>query len=315
MEKTADLEDLTSRIGSLSPALQRVGHFIDRNRFDVMTKSAAELGIVTGTSDATVIRAVQALGFSGLSALRRALRDAFNAEGTLSTNFTHTLTDLAEGAEDAIDSVFGIHLETLASLSGGPGRERIAAAVALLARAERIVVFGLGPSGHLAGYAALSLARAGRAAFALTAGGTTLADELLALRRGDALLVLAHGRAYGEAGAAIAEARRLGVPVAVVTDSLDERLAARAEVVVPVMRGRAGRVALNGAAFVCLEAIVLGVSAVEPARSLGGLTRLESLRRSIGGGWTELLAAEESAAPPAAEAPSRPLPAPDGDPS
>ena len=67
---TARLEE---RMAMLSASSQRVAAYIDANRFEALTKSAAELAWAIGTSDATVIRTVQALGFSGLPELKREL--------------------------------------------------------------------------------------------------------------------------------------------------------------------------------------------------------------------------------------------------
>lgn len=48
---------------TLAPAARRVVQFIDQNRLSVLASSAAQLAASIGTSDATVVRTVQALGF------------------------------------------------------------------------------------------------------------------------------------------------------------------------------------------------------------------------------------------------------------
>ncbi|HEY4250381.1 MAG TPA: MurR/RpiR family transcriptional regulator [Roseomonas sp.] len=274
---------------ALTPSFQRVAAFVDQNRLEALTMSAAEMGEATGTSDATVIRAVQALGFTGLPELRRVLRAALESGGSPADNMRRTFSDIESGAESAVDLVLATHLDAVAGLRAGAGRAQISMAVALLSRAQRIVAFGLGPSAHLARYASHSLLRNGRATAVLDAGGKAHADQLLTLRDGDALLMLAYGRAYAEAGAAIAEARRLQLPIVLLTDSLEGKLARHADVIVPVRRGQAERVALHGATFVCLEAIALGIAASDTARSMEGLKRLGGLRRLVAGGWSAAL--------------------------
>src|SRR5258708_2144367 len=83
----------------------------------------------------------------------------------------------------------------------------IAAAVAALQPCNRVVVFGIGPSAPIAGYVLIMLQRCGRQGFALDATGLALADQLLQLRSGDGLLVLAYGQPYREVEAVFAEAR------------------------------------------------------------------------------------------------------------
>ncbi len=127
------------------------------------------------------------------------------------------------------------------------------------------------------------LTRNGRPARTLDATGVALADQLIALREGDALLILAYGRAYREVVATFAEARQLRLPTVLVTDSLDGKLARKAEVVIPAKRGRANRVALHGTTLVVLEAIVLGLAASDRKRAMDALRRLNDLRAEVTG--------------------------------
>src|SRR5262249_14765281 len=125
------------------------------------------------------------------------------------------------------------------------------------------------------------LGRNGRRARTLDASGSALADQLLALTDASAVLMLAYGRAYREAATTIAEARRLKLPIVLISDSLDDRLTRAADVVVSVPRGRPDQVALHGATLVCLEAIILGLAASERDAALASLERLNGLRKSI----------------------------------
>ncbi len=281
-------ERLRRRAQSLSPAARRVLELIDRNRATALASSAAELAAMAGTSDATVVRAVQALGFSGLPDLKQALAATLDARATPADAMRHTLEEVGPRAEHAVDLVLETHREAMRALETPAVRERISAAVAVLHAAARILVFGIGPSAELARYTSLLLARSGRQARALDATGIAMADQLLDLRAGDALLVLAYGRSYREVVAAFAEASRLGLPIVLVTDSLEERLRRQAKVVIPVQRGRAERIALHGATLVLLEALVLALAASDREQALGTLERLNGLRAAVSGARLDL---------------------------
>lgn len=67
-------ERLKKRRDQLSPGLVTVADYIDGHRHAVLSKSALEIAFDTGTSDATVIRAIQALGFRGLIDLKETLK-------------------------------------------------------------------------------------------------------------------------------------------------------------------------------------------------------------------------------------------------
>jgi DNA-binding MurR/RpiR family transcriptional regulator len=269
----------------LSPAARRVARFLEQNPPLALALSASELAARTATSDATVIRTVQALGFAGLPELKRALAAALaGPPPDPGEALRRTLAEAGADAARAVDMVLETQREALEALAAPDSRATLRAAVAALHPARRILVFGLGPSAALARALALLLGRAGRAARALDASGLALADQMLDLAPGDALLVLAYGRAYREVVALFAEARRLGLPLVLVTDSLDRSLARHADVVVPARRGRARRVALHGATLVALEAVALGLAAMDGPRALAALDRLNDLRAAIAGG-------------------------------
>ena len=289
MNEQKDVDDLfAARLaacgGSLPPAIRRVALYVDANRAAVLASSAMDLASRTGTSDATVIRAVQALGFAGLGALKQALLVSVERPSTLADDMRRTLDDTGEDTGRAIGLVFDAHEEALQGLRLPGTRELIVAAVAALHPARRIAVFGIGPSAALSSYVVTLLARTGRRSLALNTTGAMLADQLLDLRPGDALLVLAYGQAYPEVIAVFAEARRLDLSVVLVTDSLDRRLARFAKVVLPARRGRAERVALHGATLVCLEALVLGLAAAGRTDAVSTLERLHRLRGATRGG-------------------------------
>jgi len=278
-------ERLATAIPALSPAARRVARFLNENRALALALSAMELAARTGTSDATVVRAVQALGFAGLPDLKRDLAAALAAPpANPAEAMRSTLAEAGEESGRAVDLAIDTQREAVEALATPEGRATLQHAVRCLHPARRVLVFGIGPSAALARYLAALLMRAGRATQALDASGIALADQMLDLRQGDALLVLAYGRAYREVVALFGEARRLALPIVLVTDSLDRSLARHADVVVPARRGRARRVALHGATLVALEAIALGLAAMDGERALASLDRLNDLRAAIAGG-------------------------------
>ena len=66
-------ERYRARAAGLSPQLQAVVRYIHENREAVVEATAMEIAAATQSSDATVVRAVQALGFAGLRDLKKTL--------------------------------------------------------------------------------------------------------------------------------------------------------------------------------------------------------------------------------------------------
>jgi DNA-binding MurR/RpiR family transcriptional regulator len=267
---------------SLSPSAARVASYLDRNRAAVLASSAAQIAAQLGTSDATVIRAVQALGFDGLSDLKQALAASLDDHRTPAADMRRTLAGVGENAGQAIDAVLEAHREGMEALRTEDGRAAILAAITTLHPAARIGVFGIGPSAHLARYLAFQLTRSGRCSFLLDATGWALADQLLGLQANDAVLLLAYGQPYREVQAVMAEARRLGLPVVLVTDTETSAMARQATVVLLARRGRANQVALHATTLMALEAVILGLAAAERDHALQQLANLDRLRKLIG---------------------------------
>lgn len=275
---------IRARMNGLPPSLVRVLEYIDANRLDAMTMSAVELGAVIGTSDASVIRAVKALGFDGFKDLKRELAATLGHGQSAADNMARTFMGIDDTHDAAIERVLEDHGAALAALASPEARAQMSAAVKLLAAARRIGIFGLGPSSYLARYFALQLTRSGRPTHVFDGSGSPFADQLLGMPDVDVVVMLAYGRPYKEATACIAEARRFRKRILLITDFTEKGLASHATTVVNVHRGQAGRVALHGATLVCLEAMMLALAHRNKDRSVTTLERLNELRKSIGKG-------------------------------
>ena len=270
-----------TRFEDLSPTVKKVVTHIDANRLAVLSTSAADLGAAVGASDATVIRAVRALGFDGLADLRQAVAASLEAPSGPLENLRLTNAEVGQGAEAAISAVLETHREAMRDLDDPGVKETLARAVGVLNAVQKVFVFGIGPSAALSEYVAFLLNRHGRKGRALNATGNGLADQLLELQPGDGLLALAYGQTYAEIVVVFEEAKRLRLPIVLVTDSLEPKLASQADVVVPARRGRQERIALHGVTLIVLEAIVLGLALSRPEDALKSLVKMGSLRQRL----------------------------------
>jgi DNA-binding MurR/RpiR family transcriptional regulator len=269
----------------LTPAMLRAAHFIDQNRADVLLCSAAELARLTHASDATIVRTAQALGFEGLAGMRAALAASLGSTASpVQAELLTSLDGVGADVDRAVAKVLGNEERSLKTLRSKKVAALIADAVRILAGARRIAVFGMGPTGYIAGYFCERLRRNGLRQILLNQSGGRLADQLLDLEPGDALLMLAYGKPYREAAAAIGEAQRLKLPIVLVSDSLDHSLARHADLIVPAPRSNRDQISLHGGTVICLEAIAFGLAAVDPDRASRSVQRLSILRSKIANG-------------------------------
>ncbi|MGL4967379.1 MAG: MurR/RpiR family transcriptional regulator [Inquilinus sp.] len=271
--------------GRLSPAEQRVARFLVEQKEAVLLCSAAEIAARAGTSDATVVRTARSLGFEGLSQLREALLADLTGATTPGSRMRRTLDVAGEDAVGALRHVLSIHREATEVLAAPEFQQPFARAVETLATARRRHVFGIGPSGSLAEYAALQFNRIGLPSEALAATGIGLADRLLRLAEGDALILIAYAPIYREVAGTLDVAERHRVPVLLVSDSLGPFVHGRVAEILPVPRGRADHLAMHAGTMLLIEALVVALAARDRERALAGLETLGALRGEIDKLW------------------------------
>jgi DNA-binding MurR/RpiR family transcriptional regulator len=120
-------------------------------------------------------------------------------------------------------------------------------------------------------FASLQFNRIGLTSTALSASGVALADRLLALGEGDAVLMIAYAPLHREIEIVIERARQFGNPIVLVSDSLGPFVA---EHIAEVLRYRVdGRII-----WPC-------IAARDRATAIASLESLSALRRTIDNTW------------------------------
>jgi DNA-binding MurR/RpiR family transcriptional regulator len=276
-------ERVVAGLQGLSPAETKVARFFQENREEVMVASASALASKIGTSDATVIRATQALGYAGLDELRQQLAAELRMNLSPASRLARTLGEVGDDARSAFGMTLDIHIKALEDLRRDVSPKLFQTAVDRLVDARRIAIFGIGPSSAIADYFAIQLGRFGIEAHCLTQTGLLLADGLHRLREGDLVVILAYSRVYQELEALLDRARRLGLATILLTDTLGAALQKRVDLILPVERGRADQLSMHTATLGLIEALLVGVAAKHPAETIANLKSLNDLRAQLVG--------------------------------
>jgi len=275
-------ERYRARAPSLSSSLQSVARYIHDNREAILDATAMEIADATHTSDATVVRAVQALGFAGLRDLKTTLKAWFGPAMNSEEKMSVTVSELSCDINSGIDFVLGGHKRACDALSEPHNRQAVAQAVAMLIDARQVALFGINASGILADYSARLFTRIGIPAVTLNRSGIALAEQLITLQRGDVLIMMAQKSAHKEGLTTLKEAKRLGMPVILLTNALDSAFAKEADVIINVPRGgENGRMPLHGTVLVCLEMLILSVASATSSRTVKTMKRIQDLNRSL----------------------------------
>jgi DNA-binding MurR/RpiR family transcriptional regulator len=276
-------ERVASRLDRMSPAEQRVARVFQENPEEVLYASAAELAAKAATSDATVVRATKALGFSGMEELRRVLAAELKQALSPARRLAETLKEVGDDLQAAFDKTLDIHLSTIGDLRRDIAPDTFRQAVELICGAKRIAAFGLGPSSAIAAYLAIQLSRFGIDAISLTRAGLLFADDLATLRQGDLVVILAYSRIYPEVSALLDEADRLRLKRILVTDTLGAALRRRVDFTLTVARGRTDMLSMHTGTLGLFEALLVGVAASRPQETLAALRSLNALRSKLVG--------------------------------
>ncbi|TXH81212.1 MAG: MurR/RpiR family transcriptional regulator [Rhizobium sp.] len=274
-------------IETLAPAEQRIARFFVDQKQAALLNSAAQIAQLAGTSDATVVRTARALGFDSLSTLRAALLAELTGTPSPGARMERTLAETGSQAVDALRHVLGMHEQALEVLR----REEFAAVfercVDSLASASRRHVFGIGPSGAMADYASLQFNRIGLPTHALSVSGIALADRLLGICKGDAVLVIAYAPLYREVEVLLEHIRKLDVPVILISDDLGLVVADKVAEILPVPRGNAGHLAMHAGTMVLIEALIVALAAKGKDAAIDHLEKLTQLRGALDKTWNK----------------------------
>jgi DNA-binding MurR/RpiR family transcriptional regulator len=274
---------VAAHLDAMSPAEQRVARVLLDAREDVLVASAASLAVKAQTSDATVVRTVKSLGFSGMDELRRLLAAELKQSLSIASRLTGTLREVGTDLHAALNATLDIHAEAIERLRRDITPDLFRRTVQIIVSAKRVVIFGIGPSSAVASYFASQLRRFGRRALCLTHTGLLFADELRQLSKGDVLIVMAYSHVYRELDVLLNEADRHGVKKVLLTDSLGSKLRRRVDIVLPVPRGRADTLSMHTATLGLIEALLVGMATKKPATTIRSLESLNILRKEIAG--------------------------------
>src|SRR5215813_3334038 len=110
---TSLVERVAARLDELSPTERRVASFLAEHPEEAAFVSAADVAAQLGTSDATVVRAVQSLGYSGLPELKRELVKALMSRATPALRLGRSMEQIGDSPSEALDYALGMQLDLI----------------------------------------------------------------------------------------------------------------------------------------------------------------------------------------------------------
>ncbi|MFE0175309.1 MurR/RpiR family transcriptional regulator [Streptomyces sp. NPDC059002] len=286
MEITEGLERLRSAVrdqwDTLSASERAVAQYLaSAPPESLLFASAQELGSASGTSNATVVRALQRLGYAGLPALKRELASGFTSAVAPEVRLQQRIAHVGRDLGGIWDEVFDEAQERIEHARRLTPDDALRTAVEALAEAAEIHCYGVAASELAARHLALALGRIGRRARYAGATGFALADALLGIRQGDAVVIFQPGRALSELSVLIDRARSVGARVVLVTDELAELYGGQVDAVLTAPHTPTGITTEALTALVVADAVLLALTALDEARAVDASHQLTALREQL----------------------------------
>jgi DNA-binding MurR/RpiR family transcriptional regulator len=275
---------VAARSTALSPTERRIGRYLAEHPEEAAFLSAEQIGEKIGSSDASVVRTVKKLGYTGLPELRQSLRARVEELLTPAGRLSNSLNALGDTGGSVVHAVFTDQIALLQQAMQTVDSDEFDRAVRMIANAGTTVACGIGTLGDFAEYLRLKLTRLGRPARTARATGFLLADDLIGLRPDDVVVLMVHSRVSAETMAVLERAREVGAKVILLTDMLGQALAEWVDVVITAPMGRPGMFSGYTSTLVLLEAFVFAVANVDAERSLETMATMNRLRQRLAGG-------------------------------
>lgn len=202
-------------VPSLLPAEAKVARLVVDNAESILSQPVGQVARDAGVSEATVIRFCRTAGFSGFQSMKIAL-----ARETVSPIASALHEDVSEKDEAGAIArkVFAANIDTLNDTLGVLDPSAVERATALVGKAGKVLIIGVGTSAPVAYDAYAKLMRLGVPATLQTDAHLQMMEAAL-LKRGDVILAISHSGATKDPVETVAVGRGAGAKVVSITNN------------------------------------------------------------------------------------------------
>jgi len=232
--------------------------------------SAAELGQASKTSNATVVRTLQSLGYAGLSELKDLVAAPFQHPSRREQRLRSRMEATGGDPKQVWERVVTEAIERIEFLNQHLSMDAFEEAVRLTVDAREVVTYGFGANYIAAEALALKLRRFGVRSRSIETAGFRLADDLIGVGPDDVVIVIDRARAVGAGIILFSE------------QAIAEQLAGDVTVAVHIPNTVNGITTEVLTTIVVTDALAQAVATADTERTLEAGHTLESLRQQLG---------------------------------
>ncbi|MFJ1767035.1 MurR/RpiR family transcriptional regulator [Amycolatopsis sp. NPDC088138] len=248
----------------------------------LLYRSAVELGAETRTSNATVVRTLQTLGYAGLAELKTAIARPFTDQTPPEVRARSRVEATKGDLPNVWEMVTTEWADRIKLMRDGFSVEAYQRAVELMLSAREIVPFGFAASFVVAEHLTFKLRRLGRRARTIRSSGFGLPDDLLGIERGDVVIAFDPGRLLVDVDVLLDRVRTVGAGCVLVTAELADQLKDAVDVVLIAPHSPTGLTGDAATAMVVADALIQGVAASDVETTVEYSHTLNTLRQQMG---------------------------------
>jgi DNA-binding MurR/RpiR family transcriptional regulator len=287
LTRNQGITDLRARIREhwerLSPAAQEVCRLLgEMTPEQLLYRSAVELGAETRTSNATVVRTLQTLGYAGLAELKTAIARPFTEQTAPDVRARSRVEATKGDLPNVWEMVTTEWVDRIKLMRDGFSAEAYQRAVELMLSAREIVPFGFAASFVVAEHLTFKLRRLGRRVRTIRSSGFGLPDDLLGIERGDVVIAFDPGRLLIDIDVLLDRVRTVGASCVLVTAELADQLKDAVDVVLIAPHSPTGLTGDAATAMVVADALIQGVAAADVENTVEYSHTLNTLRQQMG---------------------------------
>ena len=267
----------------LSPSETRVAQYLKAMPTEeLIFTNAGELGGLTRTSDATVVRTARKLGYTGLPQLKREAGNGLGAVAHPKERLSQRIAALGSDIGSIREQVIADAIESLELTRESVDDAALQAAVGALAHASTIFTFGYGGSEHGARHLARTASRMGYDARAVGDTGLMLADSVMRIAHGDAVVIFQPGRVLHDIEVILEHATSVGAKTILVSgERLHKELAKAYDIGLLAIRGSALVSSEALSSIVVADVLGYGLSALDEDRAVQAREQLTHVRQRL----------------------------------
>jgi DNA-binding MurR/RpiR family transcriptional regulator len=246
----------------------------------LLLETADSLAGATKTSDATVVRTVRKLGYLGLGELKREASSILASE---KLSHIHARVEMSSSDFDFSRTIEAVTLDAsarIADTAAAADTDSYEESTRIILESSEVVCYGWGFSALGARYLAMRLNRMGKRATSIDATGFELAEALLPVAAGTAVVVFARARHLPDLDLIFDHAEAVGAKTILVTSALDH-LKSRAKSTIVVTQSEYGVTAEPLTEMFAADVIALALTGAMPQVSLRSYELLNRLRHEI----------------------------------